>query len=68
MVSAFETLSDFFAMGGYALYVWLAVVMTLVPLTVLTLHTVARRRVLMDDVARQRDRERRMHRARREAV
>ncbi len=37
---AFSSWSDFFAMGGYAFFVWLAVAMTVAPLALLALHTV----------------------------
>ena len=37
MTPAFASWSDFFAMGGYALYVWLAVAMSVIPLVVLVL-------------------------------
>ncbi|UZG98088.1 heme exporter protein CcmD, partial [Salmonella enterica subsp. enterica] len=37
---AFSSWSDFFAMGGYAFFVWLAVAMTVAPLVLLALHTV----------------------------
>ncbi|EAA4698189.1 heme exporter protein CcmD, partial [Salmonella enterica] len=40
MSPAFSSWSDFFAMGGYAFFVWLAVAMTVAPLALLALHTV----------------------------
>ncbi|MEG9453034.1 MAG: heme exporter protein CcmD, partial [Pantoea piersonii] len=39
MTPAFSSLSAFFAMGGYAFYVWLAVICTLISLGALLLHT-----------------------------
>ncbi|MCR5946101.1 heme exporter protein CcmD [Salmonella enterica subsp. houtenae] len=68
MTSAFASWSDFFAMGGYAFYVWLAVAMTVVPLAALALHTVLQRRTILRDVARARAREARMRAAQREAA
>lgn len=35
MTPAFASRNEFFAMGGYAFFVWLAVVMTVIPLVVL---------------------------------
>ncbi|EFR7659389.1 heme exporter protein CcmD [Salmonella enterica] len=35
MSPAFSSWSDFFAMGGYAFFVWLAVAMTVAPLALL---------------------------------
>ncbi|EHS7243385.1 heme exporter protein CcmD [Salmonella enterica] len=68
MTSAFASWSDFFAMGGYAFYVWLAVAMTVVPLAALALHTVLQRRAILRDVACSRAREARMRAAQREAA
>ncbi|MCT7108692.1 heme exporter protein CcmD, partial [Salmonella enterica] len=36
MSPAFSSWSDFFAMGGYAFFVWLAVAMTVAPLIMLS--------------------------------
>ncbi|MDN8599459.1 heme exporter protein CcmD [Citrobacter sp. S2-9] len=60
MTSAFASWSDFFAMGGYAFYVWLAVVMTLIPLVALVLHTALQHRAILRGVAQQNAREARM--------
>ncbi|EDJ6059358.1 heme exporter protein CcmD [Salmonella enterica] len=38
MSPAFSSWSDFFAMGGYAFFVWLAVAMTVAPLALLALQ------------------------------
>ncbi|EOF4703939.1 heme exporter protein CcmD [Klebsiella sp. MISC125] len=67
MSNAFATWGDFFAMGGYAFYIWLAVVMTVIPLAVLVLHTTRQHRSILRSVAQQQAREARM-RAAREAV
>ncbi|EIT8809884.1 heme exporter protein CcmD [Salmonella enterica] len=66
MSPAFSSWSDFFAMGGYAFFVWLAVAMTvapLVPLVLLALHTVLQRRAILRGVAQQQAREARMRAA-----
>jgi len=47
---AFGSLSEFFAMGGYAFYVWLAVAFTIIPLCLLVAHTVWQRKALLADV------------------
>ncbi|EBO1743957.1 heme exporter protein CcmD [Salmonella enterica subsp. enterica serovar Schwarzengrund] len=57
MSPAFSSWSDFFAMGGYAFFVWLAVAMTVAP------HTVLQRRAILRGVAQQRAREARMRAA-----
>ncbi|WP_267371893.1 MULTISPECIES: heme exporter protein CcmD [unclassified Pantoea] len=63
MTPAFSSWHAFFAMGGYAFYVWLAVACTLLPLAGLTLHTLLLRRRLLAEI-RQRDaRERRIRAA-----
>ncbi|AXD41082.1 heme exporter protein CcmD [Salmonella enterica] len=54
MSPAFSSWSDFFAMGGYAFFVWLAVAMTVAPLVLLALHTVLQRRAILRGVAQQR--------------
>lgn len=69
MNSAFTSWSDFFAMGGYAFYVWLAVAMTLIPLAILVVHTVTQHRAILRGIAQQRARETRLRAAQaREAV
>ncbi|MBN3262078.1 heme exporter protein CcmD [Pectobacterium brasiliense] len=61
---AFTSWQDFFAMGGYAFYVWLAVVLTLLPLSVLVGHTLFNRRALLSDIRCQQAREQRKNAAR----
>ena len=61
---AFTNWQAFFAMGGYALYVWLAAALTLLPLSALVGHTVWRRRVLLRDIGCQHAREQRKQKAR----
>lgn len=60
MSAAFNSWSAFFAMGGYAFYVWLAVAATLLPLLGLLIHTLWRRKQLLAEVRRQQSRERRI--------
>ena len=54
MTPAFTSWYAFFAMGGYAFFVWLAVICTLLPLIGLTLHTLLLRRRLLAEI-RQRE-------------
>lgn len=63
MMPAFSSLSAFFAMGGYAFYVWLAVICTLVPLGGLLLHTLLQRRRLLAEIRQRQSRERRIRSA-----
>ncbi|WP_313383130.1 heme exporter protein CcmD [Pantoea sp.] len=63
MMPAFSSLSAFFAMGGYAFYVWLAVICTLVPLVGLLLHTLLQRRRLLAEIRQRQSRERRIRSA-----
>lgn len=60
MNTAFSSWAAFFAMGGYAFYVWLAVAATLLPLLGLLIHTLWQRKYLLDEVSRQASRERRI--------
>ncbi|WP_338576770.1 heme exporter protein CcmD [Erwinia sp. E_sp_B01_1] len=60
MKPAFSSWPDFFAMGGYAFYVWLAVACTLIPLAGLVLHTLIQRHRLLNDIRQRQSRERRI--------
>jgi len=53
MTPAFASWNEFFAMGGYAFFVWLAVVMTVIPLVVLVVHSVMQHRAILRGVAQQ---------------
>ncbi|WGL75563.1 heme exporter protein CcmD [Serratia marcescens] len=63
MNAAFDSWSAFFAMGGYAFYVWLAVAATLISLLGLVAHTVWQRRQLLAEIGRRQSRERRIRHA-----
>ncbi|TKI03865.1 heme exporter protein CcmD [Martelella alba] len=52
MRPAFNSWAAFFAMGGYAVYVWLAVAATIGALAVLLGHTLWRRRALLAEIRR----------------
>ncbi|MBS0925530.1 heme exporter protein CcmD [Providencia sp. JGM181] len=70
MNSAFASWSDFFAMGGYGFYVWLAVALTLLPLAALCIHTYIQRKMIFSAIVQQQAREARQKaaRARREGM
>ena len=63
MTPAFTSWYAFFAMGGYAFFVWLAVICTLLPLIGLTLHTLLLRRRLLAEIRQRESRERRIRAA-----
>lgn len=63
MNSAFLNWSDFFAMGGYGFFVWLAVALTFIPLLLLVVHTRLQRRTILHSVTRQQAREKRIQAA-----
>lgn len=67
MSAAFDSWAAFFAMGGYAFYVWLAVAATLIPLLGLVCHTQWQRRQLLAEVRRRQAREQRIRHARQSA-
>lgn len=56
----FESLSDFFAMGGYAGYVWTAFGITFGSMLVLLLVSVSRGRALLNEVQAKVDRQARI--------
>ncbi|WP_272524919.1 heme exporter protein CcmD [Providencia sp. PROV196] len=70
MTSAFASWSEFWAMGGYGFYVWLAVALTLIPILLLCLHTYIQRKMIINTIIQQQAREVRQKaaRARREGV
>ncbi|MFK3914828.1 heme exporter protein CcmD [Enterobacter cancerogenus] len=59
MTSAFHSWSEFWQMGGYVFYVWLAVAVTILALLILVWHTRWQRRALLADLRRQMAREHR---------
>lgn len=63
MTPAFSNWQDFFAMGGYASYVWLAVACALLGLGGLILHTVIHRRRLLTAIRQREAREQRIRAA-----
>ncbi|WP_286877149.1 MULTISPECIES: heme exporter protein CcmD [Pantoea] len=63
MSPAFTSWSEFFAMGGYAFFVWLSVACTLIPLLGLVLHTLLQRRCLLAEIRQRQAREQRVRAA-----
>lgn len=63
MNAAFTSWRAFFAMGGYAFYVWLAVIVTLISLLGLVAHTLWLRQNLLKEISRRQARERRIRHA-----
>lgn len=63
MNPAFSSWQDFFAMGGYAFYVWLSVAATLIPLLLLVCHTRWQRRQILAEIRRHQAREQRIKQA-----
>ncbi|MGO1295819.1 MAG: heme exporter protein CcmD [Vibrio sp.] len=59
----FDSLHDFFMMGGYAAYVWSAFGITFVCLGVLIFLSVTRHTRILNDVRQQQAREARIERA-----
>lgn len=68
MTPAFSSWQEFFAMGGYAFYVWLAVACTLVAMGGLLLHTIIQRQRLLGDIRLRQSRERRIRAAKTKKV
>ncbi|MDF7680388.1 heme exporter protein CcmD [Enterobacteriaceae bacterium ESL0689] len=66
MSSAFSSWHEFWLMGGYAFYVWLAVIFTLCPLLALVIHTRRQQKRLLREIRRQQDNARRISAARRQ--
>lgn len=63
MTPAFNSWAEFFAMGGYAFYVWLAVVVALLSLFGLWAHTLWMKQRLLKSIRRQRRRDQRVRQA-----
>ncbi|GMQ47182.1 heme exporter protein CcmD [Vibrio sp. 10N] len=59
----FESLSDFFAMGGYAAYVWSAFGITFLSMFILLFTSVSRGKKLLKDVQAKVDRQARIEAA-----
>jgi len=47
---AFTSVADFFAMGGYGFYVWLAYGISFLSLAILIINTVTKRKQILNNV------------------
>ncbi len=60
---AFNSLADFFAMGGYGFYVWLAYGISFLGLLVLIINTLVKRKKILKAVNQRIAREKRIKKA-----
>ncbi|AGH82027.1 Heme exporter protein CcmD [Psychromonas sp. CNPT3] len=60
---AFDSINDFFAMGGYGFYVWLSYALFLLSLVIITLHTIYEKRKIFQKVRSRLAREKRIKQA-----
>ncbi|WP_022942011.1 heme exporter protein CcmD [Psychromonas hadalis] len=60
---AFDSISDFFAMGGYGFYVWLSYGLTFFALAVLIINTLSKKNKIMKVVEHRLSREQRIKKA-----
>jgi heme exporter protein D len=56
----FDSVSDFFNMGGYAFYVWLSYGITLGSIVMLVLLSARRKQTVLKEIAKQASREKRL--------
>jgi heme exporter protein D len=56
----FDSVSDFFNMGGYAFYVWLSYGITLGSIVILVLLSARRKQTVLKEIAKQASREKRL--------
>lgn len=68
MTPAFSSWQEFFAMGGYSFFVWLAVAVTLISLLSLVFHTCWQRKQLLTDIQRRKSRKARIENAKNKKV
>jgi heme exporter protein D len=60
---AFNSLADFFAMGGYGFYVWLSYGISFLVLAVLIINTLTKRKKILKTVTQRIGREERIKKA-----
>lgn len=60
---AFDSLADFFAMGGYGFYVWLAYGITFLALIVLIVNSISKKKKILKAVEQRLLREQRIKKA-----
>ncbi|MCP5077671.1 MAG: heme exporter protein CcmD [Psychromonas sp.] len=59
----FDSLADFFAMGGYGFYVWLSYGITFLALIVLIVNSIAKKKKILKSVEQRLSREQRIKNA-----
>jgi len=60
---AFNSISEFFAMGGYGFYVWLSYGITILALTILIVTSITKKKKILKSVEQRLLREQRMKKA-----
>ncbi|GLS89434.1 heme exporter protein D [Psychromonas marina] len=60
---AFESISDFIAMGGYGFYVWLSYGLTFLALIILVVNSIAKKNKILKNVEQRLSREQRIKKA-----
>ena len=60
---AFNSISEFFAMGGYGFYVWLSYGITLLSLIILVITSMAKKKKILKSVEQRLSREQRIKKA-----
>ena len=60
---AFNSISEFFAMGGYGFYVWLSYGITFLALTILVVTSITKKKKILKSVEQRLLREQRMKKA-----
>lgn len=60
---AFESISDFIAMGGYGFYVWLSYGATFLALIILVVNSLAKKNKIIKNVEQRLSREKRIKKA-----
>lgn len=60
MMIQFDSISDFFNMGGYAFYVWLSYGVTLASFAILIAHSLRQKNKVLTDISKKMNREERL--------
>ena len=59
----FESLADFFAMGGYAFYVWISFFVTFASMAIIAIQSYVKQKALLSTTLREQERRARIKRA-----
>lgn len=60
---AFDSLAEFFAMGGYGFYVWLSYGLTFLALLILVINSITKKNKILREVEKRLTREQRIKKA-----